>query len=466
MANLRVLLADGDNSFRSTAQRALTRQGYLVIPTATGVDAISFLANDNIDLVVSNVQLAQRDGLDVLRAAKSKSTPLPVILVTEASAVGLAKTGVSEGAAEYFVKPLTDMEPLLRAIEKARGTLVQSPSTTITENDTGLASSGKEAAIRLMNAATAGQDLSQLLELYAMEIAQLARSPQSIVLLAHSDGQLHVAASYGFIDRAEAGRAFVWTGGEEFAYQVAAAKNIVDQAIPIPGPEEGETELQQLLGLPLLYAHVTLGVAVVFTNGPRETLMLGAVDAMRYLTQQVSLVVELSRVRGLAELRNPSDQVTGLLNREHFFGLADREFRRSWRFGERIAALQVDVDDYGKLHSLQGTEQADEVIKQVARSVHLHVRNIDVVGRLDKDKLGVLVLNSSRDIALGVAERLRRSIAEIEVPTSEGTWQVTASIGVAIYPREQCASVHDLFGLAAQATRAAKRSGSNRVVGV
>ena len=466
MANLRVLLADSDISFRTTAQRALTRQGYLVIPVANGIDALTFLGADEIDVVVADVGLPEHDGLEVLRAAKSKTPPIPVILMAEPGTVGSAEKGVGEGASDYLVKPVDDLALLVGLVEQTIGEPVPSPSSAVVEKETAQAVTGEAATTRLLNAATSGQELTQFLELYAKEIAQLVRAQQGLVLLAHSDGQLHVAAALGFADRAEAGRVFVRTGGEEFAYRVASGRDIVDQAESVTPLGSGDPGGQILLGLPLLYAQVALGVAVIFSSGPRETMPPSALAEMRRLTQQASLAVELSRVRGLADHRNPIDPVTGLLNREHFFGLADREFRRSWRFGERIAALQLDVDDFAKLHLLLGPNEADEIMRHVARSVHTHVRNIDIVGRLDADKLGVLLLNAARDVGASVAERLRRSVAEIELPTSEGPWQVTASVGVAIYPREQCSSVHDLFGLAAQAARTAKRAGRNRVVGV
>jgi diguanylate cyclase (GGDEF)-like protein len=466
MANLRVLLADSDTSFRTTAQRALTRQGYLVIPAANGIDAMALLGDDEIDVVVADVGLPQRDMLELVHAAKAKSPSTPVILLAQPSSLATAATGVREGASDYLVKPLDDLGRLMELVDRVAGQSTTASPPLLTEQSSVAADPQGAGALRLLEAATAGLDLRELLGLFAKELAQLALAPQAIILLAHNDGLLHVEAAHGFADRAEAGRAFVQTGGEEFAYRVAAASDLVEQELPSAKREEEKTPVISLLGVPLLYGREALGVAVVFMTVPRSSLLQGPVETMRYLSRLASLAVELARARGLAERRNPKDPVTGLFNREHFFDQADREFRRSWRFGERIAAVQLDVDEFGKLHLLQGPTETDEMIRQIARTVHQHVRNIDVVGRLDVDKLGMLLLNTPRDSALAVAERLRRSIAEIELATSEGNWQVTASFGVAIYPREQCASVQDLFGLAAQAARAAKRAGHNRVVGV
>lgn len=465
MANLRVLLADSNSSFRTTAQRALTRQGYLVIPASDGEDALALLGDDEIDIVVADVELPTKSGLVLLEAAKSKSATTPVILLAEPSAVDEAVTGVREGASAYLVKPIDDLDRLLELVEKAAGKAPSTPSGLAEQVIPKDSSIDQLPNVMLLNATVSGQDLNQLLSLYARELAQIALSPQSIVLLAHSDGQLHIAAAHGFGDRAEAGRAFVQAGGEEFAYSVAATHDLVERPGPAAEKGEGSSPLR-MVGLPLLFGNEALGVSVVFANASAGNWEESAFEKMRTLTRQASLAVELARVRGLADSRNPTDKVTGLLNREHFFELADREFRRSWRFAERIAGVQLDVDEFARLNLMLGADETDEIMKQVARSVHVHVRNIDIVGRLDADKLGLLLLNATRESAMGIAERLRRSVAEIELNTRDGTWQVTASVGVAAYPREQCASIHDLFGLAAQAARAAIRAGHNRVVSV
>lgn len=465
MTNLRVLFADSDYSFRTSAQRALSRQGYFVVPAANGVEALTLLADDNIDVVVADVELPQRDGLEVLRAVKARARVVPVILLTQPTAIASAATGVREGAFDYLIKPIDDFTRLAGMIERVAGTLSRNARAAPAENSSPEAAPVGQPITGLISAAVSGQGLNNLLLLYAAALAQLAHAPQVVVLIAHTDGQLHMAAAHGFTDYTEAGRAFVRSGGEDFAWRVAKARDIVAQAIPNPPAEGEKTDAPEILGLPLMFAQDALGAAIVFLGAPRESLSPEVVDGMRGLTEQASLVVELARLGALAESRNPIDPITGLLNREHFFDLADREFRRSWRFGGPIGAIQLDVDDFGRLHIQHGPTVADEIIRKVARAVHPHVRNIDVVGRLDTDKLGILLVNISRENALDVAERLRRAVGELVLPLEEPL-QLTASLGVAMYPREQCASVHDLFGLAAQATRAAKRAGRNRYVAV
>ncbi|MGB8645743.1 MAG: diguanylate cyclase [Anaerolineae bacterium] len=465
MANLHILLAEGDNGFRASAQRTLTRQGYFVIPVSTAEEALKALQNEPVDVVVADVALMSPDDLELVRAAQARSPAPPVLLTANPDRIATAANGVRQGAADYVLKPIDDFTRLVGLIERVAGSSVPAIAPAVAAASAPESGVAEAASTRFLTATTLGQDLYQLLSLYVAELAQLARAPRVLTALYQENGQLQVGAAFGYVDRAEATRALGLAVMEEFAWRVIEGREALWQSANL-GHNDQPSSAQEMLGFPLLYGGHVLGVTLIPATLPRSQMPAAVLDGIKHLTQQASLVVELAHVRELAERRNPSDRVTGLLARTHFFELTDREFRRSWRFGEPIGALEVDVDDFSKIQLLLGPHSGDDVMQQIARSVRPRLRSIDLVGRLDVDKLGILVLMASRETVMSVAERLRRAIAEIELPTPEETWQVTASIGVATYPREQCASVHDLFALAAQATRAAKRAGRNRVVGV
>ncbi len=464
MVNLRLLLADPDSSFRTNAQHALARQGYTILPAATAADALGTLEKEPVDVLVADVGLAQSDSVDLLRAARSRSPSLPVILLAEPRALAAAAAGVRRGAFDYVLKPVYDFSRLSLLVDRAAARPTIAPVQQQDENRIVEHRVADSASGRFLAAAVAGEDVNQLLSLYALELSQLAHAPQVIVLRTGENAQFQVVASHGYVDRAEAARVYAASGCEDLAWRVLQAREPIwdnaGQAL------QGQSEVKGLLGLPLTYGGRGLGVGLALTALTRLETDEATMDAVRILTQEASLAVEVSRSRELADQRNAFDPVTGLLTSAHFFELAEREFRRCWRFGEPLGVMELDVDDFRRVPLLLGPRGGDEVMQQVACAVRPRVRSIDLVGRLDQDKVGIIVLKGTRETTPTVGERLRRGVAEIELATPEGPWQVTASIGIATYPREQCASVHDLFALAAQATRAAKRAGRNRVVSV
>jgi diguanylate cyclase (GGDEF)-like protein len=458
MANLRVLIAEQDANLRLQAQRALTQQGYFVVPAADGSEALEHMQNGSLDVVVAQVGLPKHVGLELLRAAQEKKNPLPVILLADPSSIADAANGVRQGAFDYLVKPLDDMTRLAILIERAAGQAptprrspfptAQPPLTAVESKSTGL-----------LNAIASAQDLNAILGQFTIEFARLTRASHTFVLLPHNDGQLHLTASHGFTTRVEAGRSYTNRVGENFALRIASARTL-------KWMNEGAHEsTENTLGVPLLFQDQIMGIAIAHQTPPAETFSKPTLTSIQELAQQVALAVEIARLTARVKRLEPRDTVTGLFSREHFFELADRDFRRAWRFGQTLCAVVMDVDDFGTMHLELGPQETDQVMRRIAHVVRGHVRTVDLVGRLSPHTLGLSLWMAQKEHGMAVAERLRVLVAEIQVPTQEDVWQVTASFGVAAY-RESISSIFDLFSHGDQALRAANRAGRNRVEGV
>lgn len=466
MANLHVLLADSDAAFRSQAQTALTRQGYFVIPAADGREAMARLENGQLDVVVAEVSLPVPDGLELVQAAQNRTPRLPVILLADALTIGSAAQGVHAGAFDYLVKPIDDMTRLAIMIDRAAGQ-AGAPSTPpaaalpSAQHPPAPQTATEDLPPRLLDAVSKGENLNTVLELFAAELARLARAAHALVLLAHSDGQLHLSADHGYTSRAEAGRSYTNAIGEPFAWRTATAKALTWETSP-----RDSSMPYGILGVPLMFGGQVLGVAIAHQTAPRGTFSPAALAQIEDLARQGGIAIEMARLAARVRRLEPRDSVTGLLSREYFLELADRDFRRAWRFNHALSVIVMDIDDFGRMHLTLGPEETDRVMRRVAHVVQTHVRSVDLVGRLDTDTFGLVLLMAKKEHGILVAERLRRLVAEVEVQTMDDTWQVTASLGSASYPRDNCASIFDLLGVAEQALRVAKRAGRNRVEGV
>ncbi|TAH52581.1 MAG: diguanylate cyclase [Chloroflexota bacterium] len=458
MANLRVLVAESDPLVRVAAQSALTQQGYFVVPAADGSEALAHMQNNSLDVVVAQVELPKHDALELVRAAQERVHPIPVILLADANSIAAAANGVREGAFDYLVKPLDDLNRLAILIDRAAGKLpplhreearVAPPAATLVE----------AKSTPLLESITNATELNGLLNQFVIELARATRAAHTFVLLSHADGQLHLTASHGFTARTEAGRVYANEIDENFALRVASAKTLRWAG------ESANSPRQNTLGVPLLFQDQVLGIAIAHETAPPETFTNAMLDSVTALSQQAAIGIELARLAARVKRLEPLDPVTGLITREQFFELADRDFRRAWRFEHTLCAVVMDVDDFGTMHLQLGPQETDQVMRRVAHTVRQHVRRVDLVGRLSPHTLGLVLWMAKKEQGIAVAERLRMLVAEIQVQTEEDVWQVTASFGVAVY-RSTVASVFDLFGIADQALRAAKRAGRNRVEGV
>jgi DNA-binding NtrC family response regulator len=114
----RILLVEDDPAFQFTIQTALEENGYAVDAVSTTGDAIERLADQAYPIVVSDIYIDERTGLDVLDAAKRKDVRCSVILMTGRGTIETVMAATRGGAFDYIAKPF-ELDVLLDAISRA-----------------------------------------------------------------------------------------------------------------------------------------------------------------------------------------------------------------------------------------------------------------------------------------------------------------------------------------------------------
>lgn len=140
------------------------------------------------------------------------------------------------------------------------------------------------------------------------------------------------------------------------------------------------------------------------------------------------------RKRLEAELRELAitDMLTGLPNRRAFITRLEAEHARLRRFdGQQAAVLMLDLDYFKNINDTWGHAAGDAVLREVGTVINAQIREVDFCSRLGGEEFAVLITGAASVAARELAERLRRSIAEIAVNHEGDTIKVTVSIGVA-----------------------------------
>jgi two-component system nitrogen regulation response regulator GlnG len=114
----KILLVDDDDSIRWVLNESLVDLGLQVIQTNSADDAISFLQKQNFDLLISDVRMPGRSGIELLSYCQEQHPELPVIIMTAHSDLDSAVTAYSKGAFEYLPKPF-DLDEVNEIIERA-----------------------------------------------------------------------------------------------------------------------------------------------------------------------------------------------------------------------------------------------------------------------------------------------------------------------------------------------------------
>jgi diguanylate cyclase (GGDEF)-like protein len=185
-------------------------------------------------------------------------------------------------------------------------------------------------------------------------------------------------------------------------------------------------------------------------------------ELAHWLATQGSIALENAHLHGLVKAQAVTDELTGLANRRRFMEVVELELKRAERFQSPLGLLLVDLDDFKLVNDRFGHGTGDEVLRALSDVFRESLRDVDLAARLGGEEFAVLLPETDYSGAAGVAERLRASLASLELATPDGEgFGVTASFGVAVYPEAQ--SVDELLRTADAALYRAKAEGKNRV---
>jgi DNA-binding response OmpR family regulator len=102
---MRVLVVEDEQQLASIIQRGLTEEGYAVDAAGTGEEAENLALNIPYDLILLDIILPGKDGIEVCRTLRQQKIKTPVLMLTARDSVGDKVKGLDSGADDYLVKP-------------------------------------------------------------------------------------------------------------------------------------------------------------------------------------------------------------------------------------------------------------------------------------------------------------------------------------------------------------------------
>ncbi|RDI97293.1 response regulator [Dyella solisilvae] len=117
---MHIILVEDDLQLGAAIQRALDRLSYTVTWLTHGLSAMTALEDPNADLVLLDLGLPGRDGLDLLREARQRDIRTPVLILTARDAVQARVHGLDAGADDYLTKPfhLDELAARIRSLTR------------------------------------------------------------------------------------------------------------------------------------------------------------------------------------------------------------------------------------------------------------------------------------------------------------------------------------------------------------
>jgi diguanylate cyclase (GGDEF)-like protein len=220
-----------------------------------------------------------------------------------------------------------------------------------------------------------------------------------------------------------------------------------------------------------IFVSRVVGVAVgtvqstsITESSPLQTVthLLGLV-VMIFLTVGFVIMTK-ERSDALNVVLAMRDELTQLHNRRATLDSLARQLAAARRNQTPLSVLMLDVDNFKALNDGFGHTGGDRVLREIAATIQQGLRAQDVAGRMGGEEFLVLLPHSTAEGAAQIAERLRRSIREIDcLERCRLATTISVSIGAAQFDPLRHKDTDGLIHEADQALYRAKARGRNRV---
>jgi diguanylate cyclase (GGDEF)-like protein len=190
----------------------------------------------------------------------------------------------------------------------------------------------------------------------------------------------------------------------------------------------------------------------------RGTAEVSATGAPLRMVGVLRLVTRRKQHEARLEYLANFDGLTGHYNKLRLREALDQALAQGLRFGQDGAFLVLGLDQMGRINAAYGHEAGDRVLFDIAQRLDRTLRSVDVIGRLDSDRFGIVLTACGDQCAHRAAERVLQTVRQAPVKIGGRQVHVSASVGVVLFPAHARTSF-DVITKAEGALMAAKAAG-------
>jgi diguanylate cyclase (GGDEF)-like protein/PAS domain S-box-containing protein len=192
--------------------------------------------------------------------------------------------------------------------------------------------------------------------------------------------------------------------------------------------------------------------------------VVGTWGISRDITEQKKLELELERSYHKMERLARVDDLSGLYNRRYFYETLEKyaSLYEKRTDGSTFALLVADVDDITHINDQYGQQNGDIVLRSIAEFCMANVRTEDTCFRTGGDEFAIVLLDTDKISAVGIAKKLVEQIANEPIVLDGKREKVTISAGLAVFDPGN-PDLTDLLSKAERKLNKSKREGKNKV---
>lgn len=405
-----LLLVDDEPEVLDVLRRTMSDHNFACADAPGLLQAKAIIETEDLDLVISDLALADGSGLDLLKYVRCTRPSLPVIIITGFPSIAVAEEALRLGAFDLLEKPF-DIHAVVEVANEAVATRRQQVAAI-------------RETLHAIDRPAAFIDRGN--RVLATNSAWAALMPVDVVC----EGESHV-------DCITAAESPLMVSDLLTGTATTDATQAQLQVLTIHGPAEAT-----LTAMPMRERRQRPGghlITIEPVRQPSDT-PAGPVDSIAL------------------------DPLTGCLSHRGFLDALDRLRTAALRRSLPVALCMVDVTDFRNINQAYGYEFGDRVLQDVADEIRRVVRDEDLVGRYGGDEFAIALYEATADDAQAVGRRLLAALSDLSYDVNGSDLPVRLTIGITECPAGYTADNRSLLEQAEAAAEWASQHAERPVV--
>lgn len=215
--------------------------------------------------------------------------------------------------------------------------------------------------------------------------------------------------------------------------------------------------------IPIIQSGAVGSVLQLVCSGEEKDLLRRYLPFINIYLRETAPVLEARRLMDTLREANLRDPMTGLHNRRFLEEYIETLIAGNQRRHSNISILMLDLDYFKMVNDQHGHDVGDTVLKALSKILGQSVRSADLVIRYGGEEFLIILQDTARERADGVAEKIRLAVEAMKIQVGGLVLQKTISIGISDFPGDS-ETFWQAVKYADVALYRAKEEGRNRVV--
>ncbi len=420
----RVVVVDDDRLIREMVRDAIGKRARVECCESSEA-ALEALHREPADLIVSDLTMPGLSGIELLEEVRRTYPATDFMLLTANATVESAVGALRMGAADYLTKPFSGDELALvveRILEQRR---LLEENEKLRENLVTV-----ESCRNLIRCLEPAEVYTSALDLLLQHLPR----QRGLALFHRRSIPTDGIAFRGFSELETRALRDVLIGDKPIDIDVISRVEVLTEGPLHNTLRDVGIECGTVTAVPMRGSDKEVGVLWLFEDG--RPFRSGELDRAKLIAGHAGLALRNAERYNEAKDRAFIDDVTEVYNVRYLLQAADREIHRADRYGNPMTVLFLDLDRFKLVNDQYGHLVGSRALRRLSEVLLTCIRQVDTLARYGGDEFTILLPDTPHDVALDIAERIRKLVAETSFEAGRGTlFRLSISIGVGTFPQ-------------------------------